>query len=66
VENKTPALVHRDPHEGGRYNGIRPALLVAAREAYMQNKSDPQLLIVIEPVSRVTDELPTDSVLAER
>lgn len=45
IENKQPPLI-----EGGR-TSIKEALTAGAREAYKQSKMDPQLIVVILPVS---------------
>lgn len=45
IENKQPPLI-----EGGR-TSIREALTAGAREAFKQSKMDPQLIVVILPVS---------------
>jgi eukaryotic translation initiation factor 2C len=33
------------------FNGIKPALQEAARSAYMQSKANPQMILIILPVS---------------
>ncbi|ORY30401.1 Piwi domain-domain-containing protein [Naematelia encephala] len=49
VTTKAPKLYHNDPNIGGPYANIKPSMATAARDAYMSTKTNPQLLIVIEP-----------------
>jgi eukaryotic translation initiation factor 2C len=47
VENKQPPLVEGDPRKGLKAN-----LQEVCREAYMKAKANPQLILIIMPVSR--------------
>jgi hypothetical protein len=44
VENSSPKLLQFTPDQ------IKPGLQNAAKEAYLQSKADPQLIVVILPV----------------
>lgn len=50
VENTRPKLLVLNPDQGGPNAGIKPGLQQAAREAFLQSKANPQLVIVILPV----------------
>ncbi|CAD6584810.1 MAG: hypothetical protein TREMPRED_003962 [Tremellales sp. Tagirdzhanova-0007] len=49
VENNRPDLLHLNPDQGGPNAGLDAGLKQAARQAYLQNRVDPQLVIVILP-----------------
>jgi eukaryotic translation initiation factor 2C len=49
VTNKTPPIVNHQM--GFDLSGIKTGLGDAARQAFMQSKQDPQLILVIMPVS---------------
>ena len=50
VTNKEPKIIKQDPG-GFELGGIKIGLGNAAREAYMQSRKDPQMILVIMPVS---------------
>lgn len=52
VVNERPALQQHNPDQGGQLANLKFALGEAAKQAYMQSKQDPQLIVVILPVSR--------------
>ena len=49
VTNKEPKIIKQDPQCD--LGGIKVGLGNAAREAYMQSRKDPQMILVIMPVS---------------
>jgi len=49
VTNKEPKIIKQDPQFD--LGGIKLGLGNAAREAYMQSRKDPQMILVIMPVS---------------
>ena len=52
MENNRPDLLHLNPDQGGPNAGLDAGLKQAARQAYLQNRVDPQLVIVILPVRK--------------
>jgi eukaryotic translation initiation factor 2C len=63
VENTHPPLIQQNPDQGGQCEGIKPGLQTAARAAYDQTKGNPQLIVVILPVSMCCRVLPRDTPL---
>ena len=55
VTNKEPKIIKQDPQFD--LGGIKVGLGNAAREAYMQSRKDPQMILVIMPVSSLTQSL---------
>jgi hypothetical protein len=63
-----PKMIQMNPDAGGAYQGLKPAIQTAARETFMQNRLDPQLIIVILPVSMFMScaDRYADSVFSEK
>ena len=57
VANQRPVLKHENPDNGGPNAGIKAALGTMARDVYKANSADPQLVIVILPVSSVLQQI---------
>nr|XP_031860632.1 uncharacterized protein CI109_003963 [Kwoniella shandongensis]KAA5527704.1 hypothetical protein CI109_003963 [Kwoniella shandongensis] len=49
VDNKQPPCLQWNPNQGGTNAGVKAGLQEAARAAFMQNKGNPQLLVIIMP-----------------
>ena len=51
MQNKTPDVIRWDPDLNGPNGGIKSGLQEAARRAYLKSKINPQLILVVLPVS---------------
>ena len=51
VENAQPPCIAANLDQNGLYSGIKPGLQQAARAAFENGKANPQLIVVILPVS---------------
>ncbi|WRT64767.1 uncharacterized protein IL334_001701 [Kwoniella shivajii] len=49
VENKQPECFQWKPVQSGNHGGIKSGLQDAARRAYLQSKTNPQLIVVVMP-----------------